>query len=78
MSWSRPPACFRRMSEVYRHGPFAAPRQKSFAASAARPASNNQILAIIVSQTGLIRHKVLQISQPIAIDRLETISDYAQ
>jgi heat-inducible transcriptional repressor len=37
--------------------------------------SNSQVLAIIVSQTGLIRHKVLPLSRPIAPDRLGTISE---
>src|ERR1700690_1373672 len=34
--------------------------------------SNSQVLVIIVSQTGLIRHKVLQLSQPISSERLVT------
>ncbi len=37
--------------------------------------SNSQILAIVVSQSGLIRHKVLKLSRPIASERLGTISE---
>src|SRR5258706_1003685 len=39
------------------------------------PLSNSRILAIIVSQSGLIRHKVLQPRRAIAAERLVTISE---
>ena len=39
------------------------------------PLSNSQILVVVVSQAGLIRHKVLQLSRPMAPQRLSTISD---
>src|SRR4029077_1060118 len=39
------------------------------------PLSNSRILAIIVSQSGLIRHKVLQPARPITPERLGTISE---
>src|SRR5690242_7025761 len=39
------------------------------------PLSNSQILAIVVSQTGLIRHKVLRPGRPIAPEKLGPISD---
>src|SRR5882724_7658085 len=39
------------------------------------PISNSQILAIVVSQTGLIRHKVLRPGKPIEPERLGTISE---
>lgn len=39
------------------------------------PLSHTQILVIILSQTGLIRHKVLSLSRSIAPERLVVISD---
>jgi heat-inducible transcriptional repressor len=39
------------------------------------PLSNSQILVVVVSQAGLIRHKVLQLSRTLAPERLAVISD---
>src|SRR5258706_11519208 len=37
--------------------------------------SNSQVLAVVVSQTGLIRHKVLKLNRPLAPERLGPISE---
>ncbi len=39
------------------------------------PLSNSQVLVIIVSQTGLIRHKVLQLSRSLPAERLSMLSE---
>ena len=39
------------------------------------PLGDNQILVVVVSQTGLIRHRVVNLAQPIAHDRLSVISN---
>lgn len=38
------------------------------------PISGNQILVIVVSETGLIRHRVVVLDQPMKPERLETLS----
>ena len=39
------------------------------------PLSNSQILVVVVSQGGLIRHKVLQLSRPLSHERLNMVSE---
>jgi len=39
------------------------------------PLSNSQILVVVISQTGFIRHKVIQLGRPISPERLGALSD---